>query len=63
VELGLLGHDLTLATPAQQQEDTGVVVEEPADLIPTSHPEVVDQWMALADLQGKDGSPRAAIAL
>jgi hypothetical protein len=29
----------------------------------TSHPEVIDQWMALADLTGKHGQPRAAIAL
>jgi hypothetical protein len=29
----------------------------------TSHPEVIDQWMALADLTGKHGNPRAAIAL
>ncbi|MCX4826428.1 hypothetical protein OG883_43090 [Streptomyces sp. NBC_01142] len=29
----------------------------------TSHPDVIDQWMALADLMGKHGNPRAAIAL
>lgn len=29
----------------------------------TSHPEVIDQWMAVADLTGKHGDPRAAIAL
>ncbi|MCQ1577086.1 hypothetical protein [Streptomyces parvus] len=28
-----------------------------------SHPEVIDQWMAVAELTGKRGEPRAAIAL
>ncbi|MGW6203729.1 hypothetical protein ACWF9B_08800 [Streptomyces sp. NPDC055089] len=29
----------------------------------TSHPEVIDQWMALAELTGEQVNPRAAIAL
>ncbi|MFI6277931.1 hypothetical protein [Streptomyces sp. NPDC050988] len=29
----------------------------------TSHPEVIEQWMAVAALTGKNGYPRAAIAL
>lgn len=29
----------------------------------TSHPEVIDQWMSVADLTGQQGEPRAAITL
>ncbi|MGC5263969.1 hypothetical protein ACPXCO_23420 [Streptomyces cyaneofuscatus] len=57
------GHEVTSGSKKDLQAARQRLDELMAQHDSVSDPEVIDQWMAVAELTGKQGDPRAAIAL